>query len=71
MFVSILSEVLLETWSESCVFTWTTQFVVDRVPCFPKLSPTCVIVFHFVSGKSEKGCFAAPSMCRTKTAKMS
>ena len=20
-----------------CVFTWTTQFVVDRVPCFPKL----------------------------------
>ena len=20
-----------------CLFTWTTQFEVDRVPCFPKL----------------------------------
>ena len=60
MSVSTLSEVLfLEIWRESCVFTWTTQFVVDQVPCLPKLCPTCVIAFHFVSGKSEKGCFAA------------
>ena len=39
--------------------------------CFPKLCQICFIVFHFVSGRLEKGCFAAPSMCRTKTTKKS
>ena len=34
MFVSILSGARLETWREFCVFTWTAQFVVDRVPFF-------------------------------------
>ena len=57
MCVSTLSGALPETWREFCVFTWTTQFVVDRVPCFPKLCQICVIVFHFVSGKLEKGMF--------------
>ena len=56
---------------EFCVFTWTTQFVVNRVLCFPKLCQICVIVFHFVSGKLEQGCFAAPSVCRIKTTKKS
>ena len=41
MCVSFLSEVLPETWREVCVFTWTTQFMVDRVPCFPKLCQIC------------------------------
>ena len=71
MCVSTLSGALPETWREFCVFTWTTQFKVDRVVCFPKLCQICVIVFHFVSGKLEKGCFAAPRMCRTKTTKRS
>ena len=31
MCVFILAQVLLETWTESCEFMWTTQFVVDRV----------------------------------------
>ena len=34
MLVSTISGALPETWREFCVFTWTTQFVVDRVPCF-------------------------------------
>ena len=38
---------------------WIGSFV------FPKLCHICAIVFHFVSGKLEKGCSAAPSMCRT------
>ena len=45
--------------------------ICGRVPCFPKLCQICVIVFHFASGKLEKGCFAAPRMCRTKTTKRS
>ena len=34
MFVFTVSEKLLDIWRESCVFTWRTQFVLDRVPCF-------------------------------------
>ena len=69
MFVSILSEVLLETWRESCVFTWTTQLVVDRVSCFPKLCPTCVIVIHFVSGKVGEGMFCGARYVQNKDSK--
>ena len=66
-----LSEALLETWTESCVFMWTTQFVVDRVPCFPKLRQPCVIVFRFGSSKLGKECFVVPNTCKTKTPKRS
>ena len=45
---------LPETWREFCASTWTTHFVVDRVPCSSKLCESCDIVFHFVSGKLEK-----------------
>ena len=48
------------------MFTWTTQFVVDRFFVFQ--SSVCVIVFHFVSGKLEKECSAAP-MCAEQSNK--
>ena len=54
-----------------CVFTWTTQFVVVLVPCFPKLWQSCDIVFLFGSGKLEKACFVVPSTSRTKIPKRS
>ena len=57
---------------ESRVFMWTTQFVVDRVLCFPKLSQPCVIVPHSGSGKLLKEClWFQVYMNRTKTPKRS
>ena len=46
-----------ETWKEFCVFTWTTQFLVDRGPLFSKALSNLRHRFRFLSWQVGEGMF--------------
>ena len=48
------------------MFTWTTQFAVDRVPCLPNIWQPCVIVSRFGSGQVGEGMFCGSKYVQNK-----
>ena len=69
MFVSTLSGALPETWREFCVFTWTTQFVVDRVLCFSKALLILRHRFPFRKWQVGEGMFCGSKYVQNKVTK--
>ena len=67
--VSLLSEVLLETWRESCVFMWTTQFCGGSGSLFSKALTALRHRFPFRKWQVGEGMFCGSKCVQNKDTK--